>query len=72
MRKTASIWLQGRTARIIVRDENGNPITNTDCWNNIASAQSWVYDNYPLADVETCRDAARASELNAELEHVNV
>lgn len=50
----AIIWISGRTARILIR-ENGAVIDTNDDWNNIASAQSWVYDTYPRAECKVIR-----------------
>jgi hypothetical protein len=62
---TATIWISGRLARVIVADD-GRPIDLNDDWNNIASAQSWSYDTYPEAEQRIVRDAAKTRELDKE------
>lgn len=62
----AILWISGRTCRIIIKDQEGNVIDLCDDWNNIASAQSWVYDTYSEAEVKTIRDPARIKELDEE------
>lgn len=68
--KTASVWIHGRVARTLVRDELGNVIAMNDGWSNIASAQAAVMTSY-LADLETARDTKRIKELNAEWDRNN-
>jgi hypothetical protein len=61
----ATIWISGRTCRVIVTN-NGNVIDLNDDWNNIASAQSWLYDYYPEAAQKAIRDHSKIKELDAE------
>ena len=63
---TIIIWLHGRTARTIVRDQNGNVINMSDGWNNISSSLLDAMANYPMAEVRVCRDAAERQTLNQE------
>lgn len=62
----ATLWISGRTCRVIVVDADGQPIDLCDDWNNIASAQSWLYDAYPEAEQITVRDQSKARELDKE------
>lgn len=61
----AIIWISGRVARILIKDGESVIDTNDD-WNNIASAQSWVYENYPEAEVKTVRDDKARKEMDQE------
>lgn len=63
---TATLWISGRACRIIVKDNEGRVIDMSDDWNNIASAQSWLYDAYPEAMQKTVRDDQIKREMDAE------
>lgn len=61
----ATLWISGRTCRIIVEDEEG-VIDLCDEWNNIASSQMWLNDSYPEAEQVVIRDRSKAAELDKE------
>ncbi len=62
---TATLWITGKVCRVIVTSDD-HIIDLNDDWNNIASAQSWLYDAYPEAKQNTVRDRSKVQELDAE------
>lgn len=63
---TTTIWISGKTARILVRNHLGNVIDTNDDWNNIASAQMAARDGYPEAKETVVRDEGKIKDLDCE------
>jgi len=62
---TATLWISGRTCRVLVK--NGDrTIDMNDDWNNIASAQTAIYESYPEAEQIVIRNDAAIKALNSE------
>lgn len=60
----ATIWISGRTCRIIIEDAENQIVDLCDVWNNIASAQSWLFDVYPEANQNVIRDRTKIPDLD--------
>lgn len=62
----AKMWISHDKCRVIVTDDNGQVVTMEDYWNNRASAQLWLRDEYPGAREIMIRDSKQVAEMDAE------
>ncbi len=63
---SAIMWISGRVCRCIVKDEAGKVIDMCDDWNNRASCESFIYENYPSVRIKFYTDNKEKMKLDEE------